>query len=119
MHEFSSDSTLFTRRYKDSLREMYPCYGGLCWAVQILEEKKQTSQEWKDARDTFTDLYALAVKELGEEAMKQFVKSIQSAEDRSSMHGRMRKPFPEFREKAFFCKLEIKKLEKIYQELSK
>jgi len=118
MNELSSNSTLFTQRYKNSLKELYPCYAGVCWAVETLERAKQSSQEWRDARDTFLDLYAFAVKELGEEAMQQFVKSIQSAEDRSSMHGRIRKPLPEFREKAFFCKMEIKSLEKLRQKLS-
>lgn len=119
MSEKSTNLTLFEKKYKESLIEKNPCYAGVCWALERIESLSKSKsltesekQELQDAKAVFLDLYALALKELGEEAVSRFCDSIRYSENRKSFYGRRGVSDPYFREKGFFCKLEIQRIEK-------
>lgn len=126
MQSEDAQDTLFEKKYKEDLKNNYPCYAGACWAFEQIfsgdlsaRKNPKDLQIKEDARLIFLDLYAFAVKELGSEAVQQFSKSIQHEEGRASFHGKRSSTNNIFRKKGFFCKKEIQFLEKTYKKLLK
>ena len=130
MRSHDSERTLFTLGYRDKLEQQYPCYGGLLWAMRTIERphgdalkglpKVQQTHEWSlraEALQVFEELYTLALAELAKEALDQIRDSIQATGDRGSWHGRLDEEPKGPRERSFWCKREIQRIEEFRRKM--